>query len=514
MRQIGGIISLFLCTILVGCKEETPVHPYQDLSLSYYDSLRNPNYSISARKVRWYIDSMRIAAHDTAYADVFVNKYYASDEPYIWINLRGADYKTDDLCEILATADSDAIRKAMVFEPQVRKALSRLREFSFTSHDDINRCLAEIEYFSTKGLVRMSNSLRYGVINPYKLMNRLDLENPDDSLCTTYRTLYDTPTETPNKQYFNEILASAANGNFAKKISEARPTDNNYLRLRQEYHRPDIGSARRRTLAVNMERFRWRTEHSLEKYVWINLPEFMLRAQDSENGETLEMKVCEGSLTHKTPTLTSSISRLELNPVWTVPQSIISREIAPKHAEDASYFERNRMKIIEKATGDEVAPETVTAEMLRSAKYNIVQTKGEGNSLGRMIFRFKNNFAIFLHDTPIREAFNQKFRAASHGCIRLENPLALAVFMLSDKDPLVIDKIKIAIGQQPETDEGKRLAADTGYKPMGLKTFKPEVPLYITYFTAYPSPAGNSVTYTADPYRYDAKIDSLLNNYK
>ena len=106
-------------------------------------------------------------------------------------------------------------------------------------------------------------------------------------------------------------------------------------------------------LAANMERYRWRrSETKTEKYVWINLPEFVLRATDEESGEELEMKICEGSVKHKTPQLTSNIERLELNPVWTVPQSIISKEIAPKHAEDEGYFERNKMMIIEKGIKD------------------------------------------------------------------------------------------------------------------------------------------------------------------
>ena len=168
--------------------------------------------------------------------------------------------------------------------------------------------------------------------------------------------------------------------------------------------------------------------------------------------------------------------------------------------------------IIDKTTEEEVMPVDVSAEMLKSGNYRVVQDKGEANSLGRMIFRFDNDFAIYLHDTPNRRAFNYKQRTVSHGCIRLEKPLELAVFLLDEKDPLVIDKIKIAIDMPPDTEKGKELANDEDYKRIGLKTFKPEVPLYITYYTAYPDNDGN-VVYTSDPYGYDERMSRLLGSY-
>ncbi len=512
MKLIGGILFFFLLVLFAGCEKHETIYPYQNLEYSYYDTLRNSNYAINAQRVKWYIDSLRIAAHDTTLVDLYTDKYYAADKPYIWIDIKGADSRLDTLKNLLATIDSDAVNIKTVFQPIISRALQRVRDFDFTKEHNINLCLAEIEYFSTKGLLRMASGLRYGFVNPYKLMNRLDLVDKDDTLCTTFRTLYDTPTETPNKKYLSSIVESAINGKFPQEINAAKNTSKNYCRLRREFARKDLGVVKKRMLAVNMERYRWRTNRETEKFVWINLPEFTLRAIDESTGEKLEMKVCEGSLAHKTPLMTSAIERLELNPVWTVPQSIISREIAPKHAEDAEYFERNKMKVIDKSSGDEVDPETVSAEMLKSGNFNVIQNKGEGNSLGRMIFRFKNNFAIFLHDTPNRDAFNKSFRALSHGCVRLENPFALAVFLLDEKDPLVIDKMRIAIDMPPETEEGKKLAAKEGYKPIGLKTFKPSVPLYITYFTAYPNTEDN-IVYTADPYGYDDKIISLLRSY-
>ncbi len=516
MRLVGGIVIAFLLVFLAGCRKHEVLYPYGIIEYSYYDTLRNARYVIDGKKVAWYMDSLRLSSRDTAFVDLFVDKYYASRQPYLWIDTKGADCRVDSLEKILSSVSADGINLSSVYHPYIKKALQCLRNFDFKTCD-INLCLAQIEYYSTKGLVRYACGMRFGFVNPYKFYNRMDLVNDEDTLCTDFRTLYDTPTETPGREYLSELLDGITEGSFPEMAEKALCRDSGYLRLREEYQKKEIGIAKKRVIAVNMERYRWRMKNESErkeggKYVWINLPEFMLRAVDEESGETLEMKVCEGSLKHKTPQLASEVGRLELNPVWTVPQSIISREIAPKHAEDESYFERNRMKVIEKSTGEEIEPSVVSAEMLKSGKYNVVQNKGEGNSLGRMIFRFKNNFAIFLHDTPNREAFNRTFRAVSHGCVRLEKPLELAVFMLADKDPLVIDKMRIAVGLPPESEEGKRLAAKEDARIMGLKTFKPPVPLYITYLTAYPGRDGN-IVYTPDPYGYDGRLLSVLRNY-
>lgn len=511
MRWCKGLLSVFLFLFMYGCNEPATVYPYIDITLNSLDSLRNKQYAISPKAVKWYIDSLRLASKDTTFVDLYVNRYYANGNPYIWIDMRGASERVDSLVDVLSGIENEAISKKTVFFSQITEALGSIRRLDFKPHRNINYTLASLEYFSTKAFLRYVAGMHFGFINPGKFMNRLEMEEPEDSLCEKYRTLYDIPTQKCDRKYLDSMLACAASSILAREMRNTACRNRNYTFLREQYARKDLTLAQRRALAVNMERFRWQVPSGEGKYVWINVPDFILRAMD-EGHEALQMKVCVGSRKHKTPLLTSRIKRLELNPVWTVPQSIIRREIAVRHAEDEEYFERNNMRIIDKTTEEEVMPGDVSAEMLKSGNYRVVQDKGEANSLGRMIFRFDNDFAIYLHDTPNRRAFNYKQRTVSHGCIRLEKPLELAVFLLDEKDPLVIDKIKIAIDLPPDTEKGKELANDEDYKRIGLKTFKPEVPLYITYYTACPDNDGN-VVYTSDPYGYDERMSRLLGSY-
>ena len=137
--------------------------------------------------------------------------------------------------------------------------------------------------------------------------------------------------------------------------------------------------------------------------------------------------------------LQSRIERVDMNPYWNIPYSIVKKEIAPRHAGDEAYFSRNRYHIFNKETGEELPPAAVTSDMLTSGRYRVRQDNGEGNSLGRLIFRFPNNFSIYLHDTNNRQAFKRTNRAISHGCIRIEKPLELAVFLLNSPEEKTVE---------------------------------------------------------------------------
>ena len=89
--------------------------------------------------------------------------------------------------------------------------------------------------------------------------------------------------------------------------------------------------------------------------------------------------------------------------------------------------------------------EKVTTSMLLGGDYRVIQEGGEGNSLGRIIFRFPNSFSVYLHDTSSKEVFDRYDRGISHGCVRVEQPFNLAKFILGDNDKKLLDNIKTAM---------------------------------------------------------------------
>lgn len=314
--------------------------------------------------------------------------------------------------------------------------------------------------------------------------------------------MYDIETESANQEFVHKALSLLKDGNFTDFFRDIQPDNPLYRQLTDHYLQTQNPETRRKAI-VNIERSRWRTPLAAhDKYVWVNLAAATLYAVDENKPEYLDMKICIGSPKNKTPMLQSRIERVDMNPYWNIPYSIVKKEIAPRHAGDEAYFSRNRYRIFNKETGEELPPAAVTSGMLTSGRYRVRQDNGEGNSLGRLIFRFPNNFSIYLHDTNNRQAFKRTNRAISHGCIRIEKPLELAVFLLDSPEEKTVNKLREAIGLPPlnssvpiEKKEGEQLK-------VGIQRFDPSIPVVIDYYTLYPKPDGGWEE-SPDPYGYD-----------
>ena len=155
--------------------------------------------------------------------------------------------------------------------------------------------------------------------------------------------------------------------------------------------------------------------------------------------------------------------------------------------------------------------------MLLSGKYNVAQQGGAGNSLGRIVFRFKNNFSVFLHDTNTPGAFQRDTRSLSHGCVRVSKPFDLARFVLDSPDEWLLDRIRIGMGLTPDTDQGMRWLRDHPEKDdlkklIGYVGVKPRVPLYIIYYTIWPDAGGTWQTWP-DIYGYDQVMWNAMQPY-
>lgn len=503
MKPLYTAMYIGLCLFAAACGGHTEPRPFESLEESLYDSLRDSRLMVSDEGIRRNIDALRLAEHDTTLIDAYTDRYYAGRGPYLWITRLGVDSRADSLLSYLNRIDREGVPKSRVYTIRLSEALHKMRNLAYDAPGDADRALATWEYYATKAYLRYVCGMRYGFVNPHKLFNRLDPENPDDSIPGRFRTLYDLPSPQPTRHILGHLIKTIGNGDLCKTLAQAFPSDLLYRQMRSRYNTLPDGYERR-LLAVNMERRRWNANlPEGGKQVRVNIADFSLTAFDTKADTSFTMRICAGSTAHKTPLLASSIQRLEMNPVWVVPQSIIRREIAPRHAGDPEYFERNNLTITDRLTGEEVAPTGLSTEMLQSGNYRIQQAKGEGNSLGHLIFRFPNDFAIYLHDTPDRAGFERSRRGVSHGCIRLERPFDLAVFLLKEKDPLFIDRMRLAIGLPPITEKGKRLQDLPERKDVGMKSYKPPVPIIITYETVVPGPGGSLRYLHADPYGYD-----------
>lgn len=477
------------------------------VSVEQFGRWNSDSCSLYSGKIRATISELIRTTPTTLYTDAFLNRYYNQEGPFLWITRNGVDQRADSLLALC----SDAARWGMpasVFETEsLKKDLEKVRSLNFTSSEEISAAYGRLEYRLTRNYLRLLCGLRFGLLQPSRIYNRLDVK--DSVPQVVYVRLYDIPTERATQSYVDQALKNICHISFTDTIRAAELQNPDYARMLQLYRSGGASTYGTYKVLANLDRLRWRRARPHDRYVWVNMASQELVAVDKADDRSVEMKIAGGSLKHKTPLLYSTIEYMQIDPYWVIPYSIIKNEIAVRHVHDRSYFERNRIKILEKESGKELDPMQVDAPMLLSGKYMLRQERGEGNSLGRLIFRFNNNFSVYLHDTNSPQVFERANRAVSHGCIRLERPLDLAAFLIHNDEDL--DKVRLSLDLDPLTDQGRRWQQSSSFKSIGYYRFSEPYPLFITYQTLYFDREGH-LRSCGDPYGYDRVIIEKLKN--
>ena len=183
-------------------------------------------------------------------------------------------------------------------------------------------------------------------------------------------------------------------------------------------------------IAITLDRYKLLPDSLPPIYVWVNLPSFTLRVVDSDT-VVLESKVIVGAPKTRTPLLTSEISNFITYPQWTVPVSIIMKEMLPAIKKNVDYLRKQNLMVVD--DNDSVRdPMTINWARLNKNNfpYQIKQRQGDDNSLGVMKFNFRNKYDVYLHDTNVRWMFDKSFRALSHGCVRVKEWKKLSDFLI------------------------------------------------------------------------------------
>lgn len=489
---------------LTGCREKAE-NPNKSIGAEAFSEWKTQAYALNSYRIRDAIDGFCRADRDSMAADYYTRSYYSKRNPFLWIDRSGVDERADTLVAVLKTVESMGFSEAAFGVERIERDLKRVRCLDFDGDSlAINRVMASIEYRLTKAYLRYTVGQRFGFANPNKLFNRLD-PLPCDSTERPkgFRKLYDASTERPDDGFYVKALRQINRDSLGLFLRSVAPTSPMYARFMAELPSANGLTARRRLLC-NMERCRWRGGNPAEmdgKYVVVNIPAFHLYAYGGDS--LMEMRVGCGSVKTKTPMLNSAIERMDVNPVWNIPMSIIKGEVA-HHAGDTLYFNRNKYYIAERKSGKRLPIESVTSAMLLSGNYRVTQEGGEGNALGRIIFRFPNNFSVFLHDTSSRGVFQRDNRGVSHGCVRVERPFDFAAYLLDNPDEWTLDKLRISMDMPPQTARGRAYLKARREENRLVSSLKvsPRVPIYITYFTIYPDFRGKLVAWP-DVYGYD-----------
>jgi murein L,D-transpeptidase YcbB/YkuD len=220
-------------------------------------------------------------------------------------------------------------------------------------------------------------------------------------------------------------------------------------------------SVRFRELASSAQRLAGQNFSFADRYVVVNLPSLQVEA--IENGKVVHHYVAiVGDPEHPSPEIQAHIQVVNLNPTWTVPTSIIKKEIIPHMRRDPSYLKRAKIRMLD-ASGNEVDPATINWNTDRAADYTLRQDSGASNSLGSIRIGMPNKLAVYMHDTPGKALFGGDYRFLSHGCVRVQGVYDFAQWILEgtpggpsgawDKDALLAgvktgDRLDIKVTRQ------------------------------------------------------------------
>ncbi len=245
-----------------------------------------------------------------------------------------------------------------------------------------------------------------------------------------------------------------------------------------------------------IEKMKWNpiTEDTL---FYANIPAYSLKIIEN-NVVHREYRTVVGKTINRTPEFTAKMNYVILNPFWHLPNSIASKEVLPKLQSNSGIAGKRGYKITDRSTGKVVDASKVDWGKVTQSSFNykISQVRSGGTALGKVKFIFANKYSIYFHDTPSKRLFKNDIRAYSHGCVRVQNPLDLAQYIIGRQDSLMtMDSV---------TNFTKR-----GIQKRINLTY--DMPVYLRYYSCEGTSKGQ-IKFYRDIYKKESKVKKEIEN--
>jgi len=451
-----------------------------------------------------------------------------------WSGEHGPNRLADELVDALGRADLEGLEPADYHLSAIRAALDSIRADAANGRAIPPARLANLDLLLSDGFLLYASHLLGGRVDPETLHPRWDANRRAADLSTVLQDGLDArkiaralqrlvPTDDGYRRLREALVRERA---IAAQVGGAWPTDlRERLRLEGDLKSGDsleVGlrrfqrrhgleesgvvdaetraeltvsaAARVEQLRINLERWRWLPQNLGRRHIIVNIAAQVLQVIE-DDAVVLEMRVVVGREYKRTPVFSDTVRYIVLNPNWHVPSTIALEELIPRIQRDSTYLERFGMRLLTSGSdSQDVDPatvdwSTVTAD---SFPYRLRQEPGRLNALGRMKFMFPNRYDVYLHDTPSRTLFAEAQRDFSHGCIRVEKPMDLAVYLMKKSrwDRETIDSA---------LDEGTER---TVYLPR-------PVPIHLLYWTAWAEEDG-TIQFRTDINGVDRALSGAL----
>ncbi|WP_338720979.1 L,D-transpeptidase family protein [Devosia sp. XK-2] len=250
-------------------------------------------------------------------------------------------------------------------------------------------------------------------------------------------------------------------------------------------------ATRREDIIANMERWRWMPSDLGDFTVFVNIPEFRLSIL-RYGQEEYTTRVVVGTTKNQTPIFSDNIRHLVVNPYWNVPASIIRGEIAPAVLRNPGYTDSHNMDLL--YNGSPVSPWQVDWSQVSSSNFpfRVRQRPGAGNALGQIKFLFPNKHDVYLHDTPSKSLFARTYRAFSHGCVRVQNPMEFADALMANEPNISRASLEAMFGSSERWVNPER-----------------QIPVHLAYFTLRVDEDG-TIRAFGDVYGHNEKLIAAM----
>ena len=247
----------------------------------------------------------------------------------------------------------------------------------------------------------------------------------------------------------------------------------------------------RADIIANMELWRWMPRELGAFHVFVNIPEYRL-AIKRDGQEQFTTRVVVGTVKNQTPIFSDSIRHIVVNPYWNVPSSIVKGEIAPAVLRNPGYIDSHNYDLLYE--GNAVSPWQVNWSMVSPSyfPFKIRQRPGPGNALGQIKFLFPNKHDVYLHDTPSKAFFSRDARALSHGCVRVQDPMAFADALMANEPNISRETLEAMFGPSERWVNPEQ-----------------QIPVHLAYFTIRPQADGTLRSFD-DVYGHNAKLIAAL----
>jgi murein L,D-transpeptidase YcbB/YkuD len=279
--------------------------------------------------------------------------------------------------------------------------------------------------------------------------------------------------------------------------------ENNGLRVTGRVDRPTLQAlnvpaiARLAQLRVNLQRLRdLMAQKNDDRYVLVNAAAFQLEAVERQQVE-LRHRVIVGKAERQTPAVRATIKALNFYPHWRVPESVATLDLIPRLIKEPGYLQQEKIRVLNGSyAGPEIDSTNIDWRQVDAARIRFRQDPGPQNALGLVRIDMPNSEGVYMHDTPMKHLFNQRWRAFSAGCVRVQDVFTLVEW---------IAKYETGWDQPGRAQE----MIATG-QPLDIPLTRP-VPVYFTYITAWAELEGR-IVFRPDIYNRDGVRDLLPSN--